>query len=132
MKSKGVKVTDQNLLTAYNSAQTLLKHKYPVAEAFNKDFEEADRYGILGLNENANFPETTKAMMFKDSETGERYTFNGIPLPKNLKSESWDWAGDKFETIGDLVDKDPAKVINLKQQITNPVRVLPFLVQQVE
>ena len=125
MKSKGVKITDQNLLTAYNSAQTLLKHKYPVAEAFNKDFEEADRYGILGPNENANFPETTKAMMFKDSETGERYTFNGIPLPDNL-STSGVLGYNMQSTIGDLIEKDPKGVISLKQQMSNPVRVLPF------
>jgi len=129
MTKAGANVTEENLLAAYNSAQTLLKHKYPVAETFNEDFEKADRLGILGQDNIQNFPEATKAMMFTDPQTGERYSFNNLPLSESLENESWlgrIGIGKHIKTIGDLIEKDPAKVTALKQQMANPVRILPF------
>ena len=129
MTKAGANITEENLLAAYNSAQTLLKHKYPVAETFNEDFEKADRLGILGQDNIQNFPEATKAMMFTDPQTGERYSFNNLPLSKSLENESWlgrIGIGKHIKTIGDLIEKDPEKVIALKQQMSNPVRILPF------
>lgn len=125
MTKAGANITEENLLAAYNSAQTLLKHKYPVAETFNEDFEKADRLGILGQDNIQNFPEATKAMMFTDPQTGERYSFNNIPLPDNL-STSGVLGYNMQSTIGDLIEKDPKGVISLKQQMSNPVRILPF------
>ena len=129
MTKAGANITEENLLAAYNSAQTLLKHKYPVAETFNEDFEKADRLGILGQDNIQNFPEATKAMMFTDPQTGERYSFNNLPLSESLENESWlgrIGIGKHIKTIGDLIEKDPEKVIALKQQMSNPVRILPF------
>jgi len=129
MTKAGANVTEENLLAAYNSAQTLLKHKYPVAETFNEDFEKADRLGILGQDNIQNFPEATKAMMFTDPQTGERYSFNNLPLSESLENQSWlgrIGIGKHIKTIGDLIEKDPEKVTALKQQMSNPVRILPF------
>ena len=129
MKGKKIKINEENLVDAYNSARKLLLHKYPLAETFSKDFEEADRYGLFGADNQTNFPEATKAMKFKDSKTGEEYTFNDIPLPEEFKQESWlgkIGIGSSIETIGDLIKEAPEKVKDLKQNMANPARILPF------
>lgn len=125
IKNNKIQLTENNLLTAYNSARKLLLHTHALGEINNEDITTADYNLLFGDPSKASIPEVTQAATFKNITTGKEYSFRDIPLPSNVIDEGLFGIGRNV-TIGDALDDSPEKVKELKSVIANPVRILPF------